>query len=47
MALSVSIVFFIAVAVSVSLWVREQYRLERISKRRTDLLVQAFRSMRV
>jgi len=46
MALSVSIVFFIAVAVFVTLWVRVQHRRERISKRRTDLLIQAFRSPR-
>lgn len=44
MALSVSIVFFFAVTVSVSLWVRVQYRRELISQRRTHLLIRAFRS---
>jgi hypothetical protein len=44
MALSISIVFFVAVTLSVSLWVWVQYRRECISKRRTRLLVRAFRS---
>jgi hypothetical protein len=44
MALSVSILFFFAVTLSVSLRVRVQYKLARVSERRTRLLIQAFRS---
>jgi hypothetical protein len=44
MALSVSISFFFAVTFSVGLWLRVQYRQEQISKRRTDLLIRAFRT---
>jgi hypothetical protein len=43
MALSVSITFFFVVTLSVSLWVRVQYTQALISKRRTHLLIQAFR----
>jgi hypothetical protein len=44
MALSVSMLFFFTVTLSVSLWVKVQYRRERISIRHTRLLIQAFRS---
>jgi hypothetical protein len=43
MALSVSILFFFISTVSLSLWVRVHYQRELISKRRTYLLIQAFR----
>jgi|GEM_PF-6792763 uncharacterized membrane protein len=42
MALSVSILFFFGVTVSVSFWVKVQHRRERISIRHTRLLIQAF-----
>jgi hypothetical protein len=44
MALSVSILFFFVVTMSVSLWVRVQYKRERITLRHTRLLIQAFRA---
>jgi hypothetical protein len=44
MALSVSILFFFVVTLSVSLRVRIQYKEALISKRQTHLLIQAFRS---
>ncbi len=47
MALSVSILFFFAITVLVSLWGRARYRRDLITSRHARLLLQAFHSARV